>query len=164
MLRDGTADVAFLPTPFEDLTGFDSESLRVEDGVAVLPPGHRLAGRDRLCLADLEADPTPCWPGRHPGPGDQAALMQLVALGRLVAVVAESVRDHLRRDLECVPVVDAAPTTVVLAWQQGRRSRAPAAFVRVATTVADGISQAVRREQSFVTDHHERDGGGGGCR
>ncbi|MBE1592865.1 LysR family transcriptional regulator [Nonomuraea angiospora] len=136
MLRDGTADVAFLHSPYEDLTGFDSEPLREEGSVAIVRPGHRLAARSSVRLAELEDDPTPCWPGRHSDLHDPSMLMQLVALGRLIAVVPESVRDQLRRDLVCVPVLDGPPTTVVLAWPEGARSRALAAFVRTATTVA----------------------------
>ncbi|WP_188194983.1 LysR family transcriptional regulator [Nonomuraea sp. SYSU D8015] len=142
LLRDGTADVAFLHAPYEDLTEFDSEPLRVEGSVAVMPPGHRLASRHIVRMAELETDPTPCWPGRHADVKDPATLMQLVALGRLIVVAPESVRDHLRRDLACVPVADGAPTTVVLAWTEGTRSRALAAFVRTATTVADRLSLA----------------------
>jgi DNA-binding transcriptional LysR family regulator len=153
LLREGTADVAFLHSPYEDLAGFDSEPLRVEGSVAIMPLGHRLAGREFLRLADLEADPTPCWPvaarpGRAraapelPEPMDPAELMQLVALGRMVAVVPESVRDHVRRDLVCVPVLDAGPTTVVLAWAEGARSGTLAAFVRTAAAVAGELSDA----------------------
>ncbi|MBF8190532.1 LysR family transcriptional regulator [Nonomuraea sp. K274] len=136
MLRDGTADVAFLHTPYEDLTGFDSEPLREEGSVAIMHPDHALAGRPFLRLADLDADPTPCWPGAHPDIGDAATLMQLIALGRLVAVAPVSVSDYLRRDLVAVPVVDGVPTTVVLAWPELTRSRALAAFVDTAATVA----------------------------
>ncbi|MFC4007506.1 LysR family transcriptional regulator [Nonomuraea purpurea] len=137
LLRDGRADVAFLHSPYEDLTGFDSEPLRVEASIAILSSGHRLAGRAFVRLADLDDDPTPCWPGQQREISDPATLMQLVALGRLIAVGPESVRDQLRRDLVCVPVLDGPPTTVVLAWPERTRSRALAAFVRTATTVAE---------------------------
>ncbi|MFD1539980.1 LysR family transcriptional regulator [Nonomuraea guangzhouensis] len=159
LLRDGTADVAFLHSPWEDLTGFDTEPLLVEGGVAVVPARHPLAARPFVHLADLDAEPTPRWPdprtseasvaSRSAGgfephvasglrAGDAAQLMQLVALGRLIAVVPESVREQVRRDLACVPVVDAAPTTVVLAWPEQTRSPALAAFVRTAADVAAG--------------------------
>ncbi|MFB4275031.1 LysR family transcriptional regulator [Nonomuraea sp. MTCD27] len=142
LVRDGTADVAFLHVPYEDLTGFDSEPLRVEGTVAVMPMGHPLAGRASVCLADLDADPTPRWPGRHPEVTDPAMLMQLVALGRMIVVAPESVRGQIRRDLACVPVLDAEPTTVVLAWAEETRSRALAAFVRTATEVAGRLTHA----------------------
>ncbi|MDT0341457.1 type 2 periplasmic-binding domain-containing protein [Streptomyces litchfieldiae] len=55
-------------------------------------------------------------------------LMQLVALGRTVAIVPEALRDQPRhQDVACVPVIDATTTTVVLAWQQDSRSTAVAA-------------------------------------
>ncbi|MEU0568086.1 LysR family transcriptional regulator [Nonomuraea sp. NPDC005983] len=137
LLRDGTADVAFLHTPYEDLTGFDSEPLLVEGAVAVLPARHRLAGRPFVHLADLDGEAMPRWKGRDGAlVGDSGRLMQLIALGELVAVVPESVREQLRRDLVSVPVLDAEPTTVVLAWPEHTRSRALAAFVRTAATVA----------------------------
>jgi DNA-binding transcriptional LysR family regulator len=63
-------------------------------------------------------------------------LMQLIALGRAVSVVPTSIRGHLRSDLVSVPVLDAPATTLVLAWPEGSRSRALAAFVRVASAVA----------------------------
>ncbi|MBT2228680.1 LysR family transcriptional regulator [Nonomuraea sp. NEAU-A123] len=167
LLRDGTADVAFLHSPWEDLTGFDTEPLLVEGGVAVVPTRHPLAARPFVHLADLDADPIPRWPDprasesrtsdprafeprtserQASGPhvasglraGDAAQLMQLVALGRMIAVVPESVKEQVRRDLACVPVVDAAPTTVVLAWPEQTRSPALAAFVRTAADVAAG--------------------------
>ncbi|WP_345574696.1 LysR family transcriptional regulator [Nonomuraea rosea] len=137
MLRDGRADVAFLHSPYEDLTGFDSEPLRVEGGVAIMRSGHPLADRAFVRQADLDGDPTPCWPARHPEITDPATLMQLSALGRLIVVAPESVREQLRRDLACVPVLDAPPTTVVLAWPERTRSRALAAFVRTAAALAE---------------------------
>jgi hypothetical protein len=54
-----------------------------------------------------------------------------------VAVLPESVRYNLRQDLTSVPVTDADPTTLVLAWPEANRSRSLAAFVRTATTVAE---------------------------
>ncbi|MEV0389960.1 LysR family transcriptional regulator [Nonomuraea sp. NPDC050643] len=136
LVREGRADVAFLHSPYEDLAGFDCEPLRVEGGVAVMSPGHPLAGRACVRLCDLDAGPAPVWPGRHSEIVEPAMLMQLAALGRLVVVAPESVRDLVRRDLVCVPVADAEPTTVVLAWPEGERSRELAAFVRTATMVA----------------------------
>ncbi|MFD0477680.1 LysR substrate-binding domain-containing protein [Nonomuraea thailandensis] len=136
LVRDGTADVAFLHSPYEDLTGFDSEPLLEEGSVAVMAANHPLAGRGHVRLAELDADPTPRWPGAHPDASDPGMLMQFVVVGRLIVVAPESVRDQVRRDLACVPVLDGAPTTVVLAWPEGARSRALAEFVRTAAEVA----------------------------
>ncbi|MEU5885116.1 LysR family transcriptional regulator [Spirillospora sp. NPDC047279] len=149
LLRDGTADVAFLHDPYEDLTGFDTEPLVVEGAVAVLPSGHALAGRSDLRMSDLDGEPLPRWrgvpgSGRPDAPevGDPSEVMQLIALGRMAAVVPESARLHLRRDLVCVPVVDAAPVTVLLAWPENARSPALAAFVRTAAGCAQAQSRS----------------------
>ena len=64
---------------------------------------------------------------------DTAQVMQLIVLGRLVAVLPESVRDNLRSELVAVPVLDGQLTAVVVAWPERSRSRAVAAFVRAAT-------------------------------
>jgi DNA-binding transcriptional LysR family regulator len=63
-------------------------------------------------------------------------LLQLIALGKTIAVLPESVRRHLRDDLVCVPVTDAPPSTILIGWPERSRSRAVAAFVRTATAVA----------------------------
>lgn len=142
-LRDGRADVAFLHLPYDDLSGFDTEALREDGQVAVLPRGHRLAERTSVLLEDLRGEPLPQWPGMAPdeatGPEvrDGAQLMQLIALGRVVAVLPESALPYLRRDLVALPVEDAPPTTVVLAWPERSRSLAVAAFVRAAAALAE---------------------------
>jgi DNA-binding transcriptional LysR family regulator len=144
-LRDGRADLALVHATQRDLDGLDSEELFVERQIAVLPRGHRLAGRVALTLADLDGEPLPRRPdaanigSSGPVVENGGQLMQLIALGRAVAMVPESVREHLRRDLVCVPVTDAAPTAVLIAWPEGSHSRAVADFVRTAvdTVVPD---------------------------
>jgi DNA-binding transcriptional LysR family regulator len=144
LLRDGRADVALLHRPFDSTTGFDTEDLRTEGQVAVLPAGHPLAGRAHLRMADVAALPglpTPRWPGpdgNYPdGPGlqvrDLAQLHQLISLGRASAVLPESCRADLRGDLAAVPVLDAPPVTTVIAWPPHSRSLALADLVRAAT-------------------------------
>jgi DNA-binding transcriptional LysR family regulator len=144
LLRDGRADVALLHRPFDSTTGFDTEDLRTEGQVAVLPAGHPLAGRAHLRMADVAALPglpKPRWPGpdgNYPdGPGlqvrDLAQLHQLISLGRASAVLPESCRADLRGDLAAVPVLDAPPVTTVIAWPPHSRSLALADLVRAAT-------------------------------
>jgi LysR family transcriptional regulator, benzoate and cis,cis-muconate-responsive activator of ben and cat genes len=144
LLRDGRADVALLHLPFDSTVGFDSEELRTEGQVVVLPSGHPLAGRDHLRMADVTALPglpLPRWPGSDgtypdgPGPEarDTAQLYQLIALGRAAAVLPESCRTQLHRDLVAVPVLDAPTVTTVIAWPPHSRSRALAGLVRTAT-------------------------------
>jgi len=144
LLRDGRADVALLHRPFDSTAGLEWAELESEGQVVLLPAGHPLAGRPRLTMAEvagLPGLPLPRWPsagGGYPdGPGpqvrDQAQLLSLVALGRAAAVLPESVRVHLGRDLAAVPVPDAPPVTTVIAWPPHSRSRAVAGLVRVAT-------------------------------
>src|SRR5215212_1509355 len=137
LLRDGRADVALLHLPFDSTVGFDTEELRTEGQVAVLPAGHPLTARTHVRMADVTALPglpMPRWPGRdgiYPdGPGPQARdttqLYQLIALGRASAVLPDSCRAELRGDLAAVPVLDAPAVTTVIAWPPHSRSRAVA--------------------------------------
>ncbi|MER6174409.1 LysR substrate-binding domain-containing protein [Streptosporangium sp. NPDC001681] len=142
LLRDGRADVAFMHSPQQDFAGLDTMDLLVEHPVVVLPRHHRLAGRDRLSMADLSSETMPIWRGAQPtdavGPQvhDTGQLAQLITWGHVVALLPESVRDHLPRSLVCVPVLDAPTTTLMLAWPAGSRSPQLAAFVHAAITAA----------------------------
>jgi DNA-binding transcriptional LysR family regulator len=144
LLRDGRADVALLHQPFDSTAGLDTEELCTEGQVVVLPAGHPLTVRAHLRMADVTALPglpLPRWPGRdgrYPdGPGPQARdhtqLCQLIALGRASAVLPESCRPQLGRDLAAVPVLDAPTVTTVIAWPPYSRSRALAGLIRAAT-------------------------------
>lgn len=146
MLRDGRADVAFLTAPYDDLAGFDTETLLVQDQVAMLPRAHRLADRAALTLADLAVgDQLPRWPddGAHTTDDrlrqvrDISQAMQLVALGRLVAVLPDSVRQRAWPDVVCVPLLDAPPTAIVVAWPERTTSRAVAALIRAGAQAAE---------------------------
>ncbi|WP_431893969.1 LysR family transcriptional regulator [Micromonospora haikouensis] len=143
LLRDGRADVALLHRPFDSAVGFDTEELYTEGQVVLLPAGHPLAGRAELReadVADLPGLPLPRWPrrdGTYPdGPGpqvrDQVQLYELIALGRASAVLPESCRVHLRRDIAAVPVPDAPSVTTVIAWPPHSRSKALAVLIRTA--------------------------------
>ncbi|BCJ38337.1 LysR family transcriptional regulator [Actinocatenispora thailandica] len=144
LLRTGHADVGLLHLPFDRIAGLDTEVLRTEGQVAVLPAGHPLAGRAQVRMAEVAAlpeQPLPRWPaddGSYPeGPGprirDHTQLLQLVALGRTAAVLPESVGAHLHDGLVAVPVVDAAEVTTVIAWPPQTRSRPIAALIDTAT-------------------------------
>ncbi|MEW2079682.1 LysR substrate-binding domain-containing protein [Streptomyces sp. NPDC013433] len=142
LLREGRADAALLHRPHHDLTGLDTQDLLTETQLLVMPSSHRLAGRTRVCLNDLAGEPLPRWPGASEGGShgpevhDLGQLLHLIALRRMVAVLPSSIRDQLRDDLVAVPVDDAEPTTLVLAWPEHATSPALAAFVRAAATVA----------------------------
>ncbi len=130
LLRAGAGDVAIMHGRRQDLTGLDHEQLLEEAQVVVLPPGHRLAGRAEVSVAEIAGELD------RARATDSAQLFQLIALGRAAAVVPASVRPQLRRDLIAIPVRDAPTTPVLLAWPIEQRSKALAAFVRTATTVA----------------------------
>jgi DNA-binding transcriptional LysR family regulator len=148
ILREGRADVGFLHLPYDDPAGLDHEPLRTQDQVAILRRDHALAGRPFLALSELDGDPMPRWPGMSTddasGPlvRDSAQLLQLVALGMTLAVLPESAADRLPAGLVGVPVLDAPPTTVVVAWPRHSRSRPVAAFVRAATAVSAAVPSA----------------------
>ncbi|MEU5991519.1 LysR family transcriptional regulator [Spirillospora sp. NPDC047418] len=146
LLRDGRADVALLHRPFDSTAGFDTEELRTEDQVVLLPAGHPLTSRPHLRMADvtgLPGLPMPRWPasdGTYPdGPGprvrDHAQLLQLIALGRATAVLPESARSYLRDGLAAVPLLDAPKVTTVIAWPPHSRSHPLALLIQTATTV-----------------------------
>lgn len=120
LLLDGRADAGLLYAPFDDLTGLTAETLHVEDRVAVLPQGHRLAGRDSIGLAELDGEVFPRWPG-VPGGGsgpeisEAAGLVALVRIGRVVAVLPRSLLTPVPPGIVCIPVPDAGPSRIVVA-------------------------------------------------
>jgi DNA-binding transcriptional LysR family regulator len=131
LLREGRADVALVHGTQSDLAGLETDELFTEPQVVVLPRTHRLAGRDSVRLIELAREKQPHWPEIR----DAGQLMQLVALGHVVAILPDSARRHLRQDLVCVPVVDAPRVAVLVAWPEDSRSPAVAAFVRTAAKV-----------------------------
>jgi DNA-binding transcriptional LysR family regulator len=140
LLREGDADAALLRFPHDDAEGFAYEELLTEQDAAVLPHTHRLADRPSLTMADLASEQFPHWPGSPPNGGppvrDSAQLMQLIALGRTIALLPASCEDHLRTGLVCVPVTDAPTSTLAIAWQEDARSRQLAALVEAAVACA----------------------------
>ncbi|HTJ68924.1 MAG TPA: LysR family transcriptional regulator [Actinospica sp.] len=119
-LRDRRADVALLYVPFDDTTGLVTETLHVEDRVAVLPVEHRLARRKSLALEDLRGETFPRWPGVEDGAtgpeiSDAAELISLVRLGRVVTVLPRSLLAPPPPGIVCVPVPDAGPSSIVIA-------------------------------------------------
>jgi DNA-binding transcriptional LysR family regulator len=146
LLQDGQADVALLHLPFDSAVGLDTETLRTEGQVAILPVSHPLAGRSQVRVAEVSAlpdIPLARWPtpgGGYPeGPGVEVRnltqLFQLIALGRSTVIMPESACVDLRRDLTAVPVLDAPPVTTVIAWPSHSRVREVADLIRVATAL-----------------------------
>ncbi|TDD17050.1 LysR family transcriptional regulator [Nonomuraea diastatica] len=148
LLRDGTADVALLRLPQDDLSGLATEELLTERELVVMARTHRLAGRTSVRMADLAGEVFPRWTAESPGSGsvikDTGQVAELIALGRMVAVLPESVACHLGRDLVAVPV-DGRQTTLLAAWPEERRDHALAVFIRTAAEVAAMRSTRVTR-------------------
>jgi DNA-binding transcriptional LysR family regulator len=143
MLRDGRADVAILHQPFDDVSGFDVDVLRVEGQVVILPAGHPATRLPSLTVAEagsIPGLPLPRWPrpdGTYPeGPGpelrDLTQILQLVRLGRAAIALPESARANLGDGLAVVPLSDAAKVTTVIAWPPQSVSSGVAGLVRTA--------------------------------
>ncbi len=145
-LRDGRADVGLLHLPYDSLAGLQYETLHTHAQVVLLPSGHPLSTRSDVVLADI-ADvpdlPAPRWPrrsGGYPdGPGPQVhsheQLVQLIGLGRTLAMLPETVRSQPREGITMVPVVDAPVVTTVIAWPRHSAPPALSALVRTALRV-----------------------------
>jgi DNA-binding transcriptional LysR family regulator len=143
-LRDGRADVGLLYAPFDDLDGLAHETLHVEDRVVIVPSGHRLAGHTSVRMADLDGETLPLWKGIHSGAGagtgpgtgpevaDVVQMMHMITVGRMIAVLPRSLVEHLPSGLRCVPVADAPPSRLVLAWNEQDRRPMVTSFVTAA--------------------------------
>ena len=154
LLRDGSADVAIMHRPVDDLAGFDTEDLLTEGQVAIVPAGHPLAARDRVTTADVRdvpGLPIARWPrldGSYPdGPGPEvhtrSQLAQLVALGRTLLVIPASSRAWQWPEHVAVPVVDAPDVTTVIAWPPSGHGPAVAALVRSAAKLRGTLPVSV---------------------
>ncbi|MFB4303120.1 LysR family transcriptional regulator [Actinomadura sp. NTSP31] len=137
-LRDGRADAGLLYAPFDDLDGLDHETLHTEDRVVIVPSGHRLAGGAPVRMADLEGETLPAWKGVPGGDGtgpevaDAVQLLHLVTVGRMIGVLPRSLVEPVPPGVVCVPVSDAPPSRLVLAWNERDRRPLVASFVAAA--------------------------------
>lgn len=140
LLREGHADAALLRFPHDEAEGLAHEELLTEQDAAILPRTHRLADRESLTMSELADEQFPQWPGHPPNGGplvrDSAQLMQLIALGRTIALLPASTGRHLREELTSVPVVDAPTSTLAIAWPEDARSKPLAALVAAAVECA----------------------------
>jgi len=157
-LREGRADVALLPRPFDE-SGFDVEPLLTEPRVLALAADDPLAARTDLSLADLAGrtlpNGGPADQGGYgkepslsaeipPAPLDLTQIFTLVEVGGAVWFPPVSlVRRHPRPSIAYRDVHDLAPSTLVIAWPQSSRSPAVAAFVRAALEVAAEVTENI---------------------
>ncbi|HEX3962073.1 MAG TPA: LysR family transcriptional regulator [Trebonia sp.] len=155
-LRDGRADVALLYVPFDDLTGLAHETLYTEGRVAILPRDHRLASRRELRLADLEHETMPRWKGVTDSRGglesgdgpeivDVPQMIQMVTLGRTIAILPRSLIGPVPSGIVCIPVTDAPPSRLAIAWSQLNRRSLVASFVEAAVSASMPQPNAAER-------------------
>jgi DNA-binding transcriptional LysR family regulator len=165
-LRDGRADVALLPAPFDD-RGLDVESLLTEPRIVALAADDPLAARTHLCLVDLAGrllpDGTAAEQGglqlaaadvRH-SRLDLAQIFNLIEVGSIIWFLPVSVaRRHRRPGIAYRTVSDLGPGSLAIAWPQHSHSPAVAAFVRaavaVAATAVAAAAQQIDAEESRV--------------
>ncbi|HZR53171.1 MAG TPA: LysR family transcriptional regulator [Streptosporangiaceae bacterium] len=146
-LRDGRADVALVPTPF-DGHGLDSEVLVTGPLLVALPAADPLAARTTIRLRDLAGRRLPngaradSGNATPPPPGsalvkDLSQLFNLVEVGEFVWFLPAWVaRRFPRPNIAYRPVPELAPAALSVAWLAESRSPAVAAFVRIAQQVA----------------------------
>ena len=150
-IRSREVDVAFIGLPEgAPIAGVDAVELSRERLVAVLWPGHRLARRRRLRLADLEDEPFADFPSGTPGRSqsdlafDAAGVARSVAYesmgGELiVALVEERLAVALmpraivaaRAGVVAAEVSDGPSRVQYLAWSSFNPGAAASAFVAV---------------------------------
>ncbi|MFJ9814810.1 LysR family transcriptional regulator [Streptomyces sp. NPDC101151] len=144
LILDGTVDVAYVRRPVQE-DGLELRPLYGEPRVAMLPDGHRLAGKQELSLADLEAETWLRY--SDPLPGDLPIRtieekFECVAAGTGITLVPRSVAEQYSRpDISYVPVTDAEPDQVLLAWAAGRHSPLIAAFAEVAALAGEAAGR-----------------------
>ncbi|NNC14106.1 LysR family transcriptional regulator [Planctomonas sp. JC2975] len=131
-VRDGRADIAVVREPFDD-DGLMSVPLGAEPKLAVLSAHHRLAGKRRLRMRDLE--------GEGPFEADRRCAgiegtVELAASGRGVAILPRSVATlYARPGLVLRPIVDREPLGIHLVRMSGAHDRVRELFELAAETL-----------------------------
>jgi DNA-binding transcriptional LysR family regulator len=149
MLLDGRIDVGYVRLPIDE-TGLRVTPLYTEPRVAVLPAGHRLAGKEQITEADLAGEPlvwhmdTSTQPTRraHPNAGylvrgvDET--LEHVAAGRGISFLARSATVfYSHPEVSYVPIPDLAPDQVCLAVAASRSSPVVDDFLTAAQATAE---------------------------
>ncbi|WP_217166413.1 LysR family transcriptional regulator [Streptomyces sp. AC512_CC834] len=149
MLLDGRIDIGYVRLPIDE-AGLRLTPLYTESRVAVLPAGHRLAGREQLTEADLAGEPL-VWhadpstqPTRRPHPNAGYLVrgvhetLEHVAAGRGISFLARSATlFYSHPDVSYVPIPDLAPDQVCLAVAESRTSPVVDDFLTAARTTAE---------------------------
>ncbi|MDQ0771800.1 DNA-binding transcriptional LysR family regulator [Streptomyces aurantiacus] len=149
MLLDGRIDVGYVRLPIDE-AGLRVIPLYAEPRVAVLPAGHRLAGKEEVTQADLAGEPL-VWhadpstqPTRRPHPNAGYRVrgvdetLEHVASGRGISFLARSATVfYTHPDVVYVPVPDLAPDQVCLAVAASRTSPVVDDFFTAAQATAE---------------------------
>jgi DNA-binding transcriptional LysR family regulator len=165
-ILDGRVDVAFTRL-MPDQTALAVEVIATEPRLVALATTHPFANRQTLTFADLRGEsfiinpmvaddgPPPRWldeQRRHGLPGRVAAqarstqeIVTLVGAGRGVCLLPAAATLHDRHpDVVYVPVTDAEPAVVSLAWLPDRSSAIVDAFIATAREVATAAAGTSR--------------------
>ncbi|MDN3243604.1 LysR family transcriptional regulator [Glycomyces tritici] len=156
-LREGQVDVAFVWLP-ADLTGCRSVVVHAEPRVVGLPVGHRLAAREGVSVVETNNEPLMWtdkaprawvdWWAVNPRPDGSAPLwgpqndnveemLEQVAAGAAICFAPQSMAAYYARpDLAWVPLTDAEPLRVALAWRGTDDSPLVRGFVEVVRELA----------------------------
>jgi DNA-binding transcriptional LysR family regulator len=150
-LHDGRVDAAVIRGPVPG-RGLRSEHLLDEARVAAVPAEHRLADRPRLALADLADDPvvvntvsgttgTALWPpDRRPARTVEVTgtedWLAAIAAGRGVGVTVSATAELTGYPgVRFLPLTDAPPVPVSLAWTDPPTHPAIESLIRLAREV-----------------------------
>ena len=153
MLLDGRIDVGYVRLPIDE-TGLRIAPLYTEPRVAVLPAGHRLAGKEEVTEADLAGEPL-VWhadpstqPTRRPHPNAGYVVrgvdetLEHVAAGRGISFLARSATVfYSHPDVTYVPVPELAPEQVCLAVVASRTSPVVDDFFTAAQAAAETTAE-----------------------
>jgi len=147
MLLDGRIDVGYVRLPIDE-AGLRVIPLYTEPRVAVLPAGHRLAGKEQVTEADLAGEPL-VWhagtqPTRRPHPNAGYLVrgvdetLEHVAAGRGISFLARSATVfYSHPEVIYVTVSDLAPDQVCLAVAASRTSPVVDDFLTAAQEKAE---------------------------
>jgi DNA-binding transcriptional LysR family regulator len=149
MLLDGRIDVGYVRLPIDE-AGLRVTPFYTEPRVAVLPAGHRLAGKGQITEADLAGEPL-LWhadpstqPTKRPHPNAGYLVrgvdetLEHVAAGRGISFLARSATVfYSHPEVSYVPVTDLAPDQVCLAAAASRTSPLVDDFLSAAQETAE---------------------------
>ncbi|MEW2161342.1 LysR family substrate-binding domain-containing protein [Streptomyces sp. NPDC007189] len=149
MLLDGRIDVGYVRLPIDE-AGLRVTPLYTEPRVAVLPAGHRFAGKAEVTEADLAGEPL-VWhgdpstqPTERPLPNAGYPVrgvdetLEHVAAGRGISFLARSASVfYSHPDVVYVPIRDLAPDQVCLAVAASQTSPVVDDFVTAAQSTAE---------------------------